>query len=226
MNIRQKEQLVKERLEPLKALMDSCVLCPRECKVNRNKGQKGFCRTANKVKIASWNRHRGEEPFISGTNGSGTIFVSSCTLKCKFCQNFPFSQMDHGIELEPYELAEKYDILAEKRVHNINFVTPTHVVPMLLEAWLLSSDKAKSLPIVYNCSGYESKIVLDLLEGIIDIYLPDIKYADNETALELSSAPNYVENNLRTIKQMHDQTGPIQIDPNTGLATKGLAVRH
>ena len=224
--VEERGRLVEERLPKLYKIMEHCTLCPRKCGVNRLKGEKGFCRTTNQIKIASWAQHRGEEPSITGSNGSGAIFPSMCTFACKFCQNFPFSQLDNGVFMTPDELAEKYDYVAKKGVHNLNFVTPTHVIPMLLDAWLRAKPDTQKLPLVYNCSGYESEEVLDLLDGIIDIYLPDIKYSHNKPAMQLSSVPNYVEENRRTLKQMFKQVGLLTIDPETELATKGMIIRH
>lgn len=192
---------------------------------NRNSGKSGFCKTTDQAKIASWARHRGEEPPISGTKGSGTIFSSNCTLGCFFCQNFPFSQLGNGKVMTPVEIGEIFSKLADEGVHNLNFVTPTHVAPLLIEAWLTSSVKAQQLPIVYNCSGYESEKLLKLLDGIVDIYIPDIKYSSNESAMELSMCNNYVEHNRRSIRQMFEQVGNLQIDQN-GIATRGLIIRH
>ncbi len=224
--VEERRKLVEERLPLLYKIMEHCTLCPRKCGVNRLKGEKGFCRTTDKIKIASWAQHKGEEPPITGTNGSGAIFPSMCTFACKFCQNFPFSQLDNGVFMTPQELAEKYDYVAKKGVHNLNFVTPTHVIPMLLDAWLNAKPETQKLPLVYNCSGYESEEVLDLLDGIIDVYLPDIKYSQNKPAMQLSSCPNYVEENRRTLKQMFKQVGLLTVDPETELATKGMIIRH
>ncbi|MGM0598808.1 MAG: radical SAM protein [Candidatus Rifleibacteriota bacterium] len=223
--IARKTELVKNNLQKLKKLSDPCRLCPRECMAKRSSGETGFCKADSKLKIAAWSSHKGEEPFISGQYGSGTIFASHCTLACCFCQNFPFSQLGNGLTMEPAELAEKLDQLSSKRIHNFNFVTPTHYIHLLLEAWLNSSVESRSLPLVYNCSGYESEKVLKLLDGIIDIYLPDIKYADNIQAKKYSKCPDYVEKNRKTLLLMHKQVGNLQID-KSGLAEKGLAIRH
>ncbi|NCB37793.1 MAG: radical SAM protein [Erysipelotrichia bacterium] len=226
MGTTKKEELVESRLPQIRALMSPCRLCPRNCMTNRHNGETGFCKTSDTIKIASWAHHKGEEPPISGSNGSGTIFASGCTLGCFFCQNFPFSQMGNGKPFTSDELGKIFSKLAAEGVHNLNFVTPTHVIPMLLEAWLSSSETAKLLPIVYNCSGYESKETLDLLEGIVDIYLPDIKYSQNSVANELSKAGDYVEVNRRTLKQMYKQVGQLEINETTGLATRGMIIRH
>ncbi|MDD3148669.1 MAG: radical SAM protein [Candidatus Riflebacteria bacterium] len=221
-----KRQLIEKRLPLFFDLMSACRLCPRQCGVDRLNGQTGFCRIGREIKIASWAQHRGEEPPISGTHGSGTIFASGCTLGCCFCQNFPFSQLDNGKYFSGQELGKIYDKLAASKVHNLNFVTPTHVIPMLLEGWLHSGEAARSLPIVYNCSGYETEEVLALLDGIVDIYLPDIKYSQNSTARELSQAADYVETNRQTLNFMYNQVGELQIDEKTGLGRRGMIIRH
>lgn len=220
-----KKSLIEKRLPELKALMSPCRLCPRRCMVDRLSGETGFCKTANQIKIAAWAQHRGEEPPISGTNGSGTIFSSNCTLACFFCQNFPFSQLGNGRNMTPGELGQVIARLAATGVHNLNLVTPTHVIPLLLESLLEAGDQALKLPLVYNCSGYESAELLHLLDGIVDIYIPDIKYADNAVAKELSQCADYVENNRRCLGQMFEQVGELQLDEN-GMATKGLIIRH
>lgn len=221
-----KQKLIETRLASFYELMSACRLCPRHCGIDRLKDQTGFCRMGKDIKVASWAHHRGEEPPISGTRGSGTIFSSGCTLGCLFCQNFPFSQLDNGQLFSPVELGKIFSKLAVGGVHNLNFVTPTHVVPMLLDAWLHSSEETRRLPIVYNCSGYETTEVLDLLDGIVDIYLPDIKYSQNSAALELSRVGDYVEINRQTLKHMYKQVGGLQVDQKTELATRGMIVRH
>lgn len=221
-----KLELIKQRLPVFKEILKSCRLCPRKCGVNRLDGQKGFCRTGSELKLASWAQHRGEEPPISGKNGSGAIFSSACYLGCCFCQNFPFSQLDNGKIVTAEELGKIYNELAKKGVHNINWVTPAHVLPMLLEGFLYADEKALSLPIVYNCSGYESEEIIDLLDGIVDIYLPDIKYSDDRIALDLSKCPNYVDINRKALKKIAAQVGNLQIDPETELATRGYVIRH
>jgi putative pyruvate formate lyase activating enzyme len=220
-----KAELIQQRLPKLLDLMSPCRLCPRNCLVNRLAGETGFCRSTDRIKVASWAHHRGEEPPISGTLGSGTIFASNCTLGCIFCQNFPFSQLGGGKEFSPDKLADIFSKLADEGIHNFNFVTPTHVIPLLLEAWLGASRKAQELPIVYNCSGYESLEVLSLLEGIVDIYIPDIKYSDNQVAGQLSQCSDYVESNRATLIEMHRQVGELKLD-NNGIATHGLIIRH
>ena len=214
-----------QRIKSAYARLASCDLCPHDCGVNRLKGETGICRSGFRPKIASANLHRGEEPPISGSRGSGTIFFSGCSLKCKFCQNFPISQLGSGSELTTRELANKMLGLQRRGAHNINFVTPTHFLPQILAAlWLAIPDGFK-LPIVWNSSGYEKVDALQLLEGIVSIYLPDMKYSDNLTANDISSAPGYLDANRSAIKEMFRQAGHLQLDKN-GVAVQGLIVRH
>lgn len=202
-----------------------CDICPHECGVNRIKEECGICGSGLKLKIASINVHTGEEPPISGDKGSGTVFLSGCSLKCRFCQNFPISQFGNGYEFTPQVLAERMLRLQKQSVHNINFVTPTHFMPQILAALWLAVPLGFRLPIVWNTSGYEKVDVLQLLDGVVDIYLPDMKYSDDATAMRLSSAPGYRDINRRAIAEMLRQVGHLQFD-DEGLATKGLIVRH
>lgn len=216
---------VEQNIEKLYLMMDECEICPKKCKAKRNKGQKGLCRTADKIFIASANVHTGEEPPISGTKGSGTIFFSNCTLNCVFCQNYPISQMGNGKEVSLNELVETLLRLQDKGVHNINFVTPTHYTPQVAKSIYLARQKGLEIPVLSNNSGYERVEVLQLLEGIIDIYLPDIKYSDNEIAFKYSGIKDYVEINKSALKEMNRQAGNLVLDDN-GIAKKGLIVRH
>jgi putative pyruvate formate lyase activating enzyme len=216
---------IKERIEKAYALLENCTVCPRECKVNRVKGEIGFCGIGTNPRVASYNVHHGEEPPISGTRGSGTIFFSGCNMKCKYCQNFPISQLRHGKEITTQELAEMMLYLQSKGCHNVNFVTPSHLIPQVLQSLSLAWEKGFNLPLVYNTSGYDSVKTLKLLDGIIDIYLPDMRYADDSIAKELSSAEDYVEINRLAIKEMYRQVGNLVIDEH-GIAAKGLVIRH
>lgn len=215
------------RVEKLFALMDPCRLCPRECGARRRAGEVGFCGAGPVLKLASWNAHHGEEPPISGTRGSGTLFASHCTLGCMFCQNFPFSQLHNGEEIPPDRLVKLLTLLARRGVHNFNLVTSAHFNPHLFEGILRAREKTAPLPIVYNTSGYESLEVLELLDGLVDIWLPDIKYADNAVALRLSRCANYVEHNRAALKAMFRMTdgGNICLDDD-GIATSGMIIRH
>lgn len=202
-----------------------CDLCPHDCGVNRIKGERGICGVGLKPKIASANAHTGEEPPISGTRGSGTIFFSGCSLKCRFCQNFLFSQMGNGEEISTVQLASRMLRLQRQRVHNINLVTPTHFLPQILAALWLVIPKGFRLPIVWNSSGYEKVDVLQLLDRIVSVYLPDMKYADDETAEWLSSAPGYKKTNRVSVSEMFRQVGHLKLDED-GLVVKGLIIRH
>ncbi len=175
--------------------------------------------------ISSYNLHFGEEPVLSGTKGSGTIFLTNCTLRCVFCQNYPISQLGAGKEYTVEEMADMMLELQEAGAHNINFVTPSHFIPQILKAILIAAEKGLSIPIVYNTSGYDAVDALRLLDGVVDIYLPDIKYSDNEVAKKLSRAKSYVEINRAALKEMHRQVGDLVVDEN-GIAVRGLIVRH
>lgn len=203
----------------------ACDICPHACRVNRLKGETGLCGSGKLPRIASANVHRGEEPPISGTRGSGTIFLSGCTLSCKFCQNFPISQLRNGTDLTPEELAEKMLGLKRKGVHNINFVTPTHFTPQILAALYLAVRKGFNIPIVWNTSGYESVETLALLDGVVDIYLPDMKYCDDEVAVRISGAHGYTDVNRRAIPEMLRQVGRLECDDD-GIGVRGLIIRH
>jgi putative pyruvate formate lyase activating enzyme len=202
-----------------------CDLCPHLCGVNRLAGESGVCRAGARPRIASANVHWGEEPPISGTRGSGTIFLSGCSLHCRFCQNFPISQLGNGNDLTTVELAAKYMKLQSLGVHNINFVTPTHFLPQILAALYIAVGKGFRLPIVWNSSGYERVDVLRLLEGIVDIFLPDMKYSGDEEAVRFSSAPGYRDINRAAVREMLRQVGHLQVDDD-GVALRGLVIRH
>jgi putative pyruvate formate lyase activating enzyme len=184
-------------------LLKECRLCPRQCEVDRLNNEKGVCQTGRKAKVASYNAHFGEEAPLVGRFGSGTIFFSFCNLRCSFCQNYEIN----------------------KGCHNINLVTPTHVVPQILEALLLAVEHGLHIPIVYNSGGYERVETLKLLEGIIDIYMPDFKFWDKKWADRYCNAPNYREMAISAFKEMHAQVGDLKIDKN-GIAERGLLVRH
>jgi putative pyruvate formate lyase activating enzyme len=202
-----------------------CDLCPHDCGDDRIAGETGICRAGFLPRIASANVHHGEEPPISGSCGSGTIFLTGCSLKCRFCQNFPISQFDNGEDLTPLELANRMLRLQGMKVHNINFVTPTHYLPQILAALYLAIGKGFTLPIVWNSSGYEKTDALRLLDGVVDIYLPDMKYHDEESARAFSSAPGYREVNRAAVREMLRQVGHLQVDED-GVARQGLIIRH
>ncbi len=217
---------LEKRVEKARALLSSCILCPHECKINRLEDEKGFCRIGAKAMVASFGAHFGEEPPITGQRGSGTVFFSGCNMKCVFCQNFEISQGLEGQEVEKEYLAFIFLSLQEGGCHNINLVTPTHVVPQILDGLLLAAKEGLKIPIVYNCGGYESLETLWLLEGIVDIYMPDIKYSDNGNALKYSKVKRYWDHCQKAVKEMFHQVGNLQIDQDTGAAKRGLLIRH
>ena len=207
-------------------LLESCRVCPRECGVDRLKDDKlGFCRSGLNPVVSSASPHHGEEPPLSGTKGSGTIFFSNCNLRCVYCQNYPISQMGNGVERTPGELACQMLWLQEQGCHNLNLVTPTHVMPQILQALSIAKERGFGLPVVWNSSGYDSVEALRLLDGIVDIYLPDMRYGDDAAAMKYSVAPRYVEFNRAAIKEMYRQVGNLVVDEQ-GMAKKGLIVRH
>lgn len=206
-------------------MLKRCCICPRNCKVNRLEGEKGVCKTALKPRVYSYMSHHGEEPPVSGKNGSGTIFFSNCNMSCVYCQNYEFSQLGKGKEVEIKELADYMLQLQAMKCHNINLVTPTHVMPQILKALLVAVPQGLKIPIVYNTSGYESAEALKLLDGIVDVYLADMRYADEAMARLYSGAENYPEYNQAALKEMFLQTGPAAFDEQ-GIITKGIIVRH
>jgi len=206
-------------------MLESCQICPRKCKINRLKGNKGFCKTALKPKIYSYLAHHGEEPPISGTRGSGVIFFSYCNMACCYCQNYKFSQMGEGREVEFEELAGFMLQLQKEGCHNINLVTPTHVMPQILKALIIAVKEGLKIPLVYNTSGYELPEIIKKLEGIIDIYLADMRYADDRMAVKYSQAPDYPKHNKESIKEMHRQVGIAKFDKED-IITSGLIIRH
>jgi putative pyruvate formate lyase activating enzyme len=214
-----------ERVRQAYARLRSCDLCPHECRVDRLAGATGACRVAWRPRIASANVHHGEEPPISGSRGSGTVFFSNCSLSCRFCQNFPISQLGNGTDITTAGLAERMLRLQAQRVHNINFVTPSHFLPHVLAALYLAIPRGFDLPIVWNSSGYERVDALQLLEGVVDIYLPDMKYAGEEQAVRFSSAPGYREVNRAAVTEMLRQVGHLLVD-DEGVAQHGLVIRH
>lgn len=214
-----------ERINKVMALMEACSLCPRECGVKRLEGEQGFCKTGRRAIVSSYNAHFGEESPLVGRYGSGTIFMGGCNLLCNFCQNYEISHLQEGVEVEPEQTAAMMIHLAERGCHNINFVTPTHVVPQLLESLTLAVEQGLDIPLVYNSSGYDKKETLEILDGIIDIYMPDFKFWDGQWAERYCEAPDYPERAKKALKEMHRQVGDLVID-DQGVAVKGLLVRH
>lgn len=216
---------LKVRVEEAWQHLESCDVCPRKCKVNRLQEKPGACRIGSQAKVSSYGPHHGEERPLSGWNGSGTVFFTRCNLNCIYCQNHDISQTDAGEEVSPERLA---GILLELQVmgcHNLNLVTPSHVVPQILLALLLAAGAGLRLPLVYNSGGFDSLEMLRLLDGVVDIYMPDMKYSDPQIARKYSNVSNYPQVNRTAIKEMHRQVGDLQLTEN-GLAIRGLLVRH
>jgi putative pyruvate formate lyase activating enzyme len=209
----------------MKEIFNSCTICPRNCGVNRNKGKLGFCMATNKLVVARASLHYWEEPCLSDVKGSGTIFFSYCNLKCVFCQNYDISTLHKGKEVTIERLADICLELQEKGANNINLVTPTHFVPLIVDALKLAKSKGLKIPIVYNTSGYEKAETIKSLEGLIDIYLPDLKYYSDTYAIKYSQCPNYFHYAKNAIKEMYRQVGKPKFN-NDGLMVKGVIVRH
>ena len=205
--------------------LKSCVICPRKCKVNRLENKQGFCKTGKLAKVYSFSAHHGEEPPISGTCGSGTIFFSHCNMGCVYCQNYEFSQLGRGKEYTFEELAQIMLQLQGQGCHNINLVTPTHVLPQILKSLELAVSQGLKIPLVYNTSGYDLAETLQLLDGIVDIYLPDMRYADSAVSKKLSKAINYPRYNQQAVKEMYRQVGTAEFN-DAGLIRRGLIIRH
>ncbi len=208
----------------LNKILESCTLCPHTCRVNRVKGEKGKCEAGYLPKISSAMPHHGEEPPISGQSGSGTIFFSHCNMKCTYCQNYQISQEHEGITNKIGELSEIMLKLQDARCHNINLVSPTIWVPQILEALAIARKKGLTLPLVYNTGGYDSPRIIKMLNGLIDIYMPDIRYSNDEMAEKYSAVKKYVKSNRLSIKEMYRQVGDLKLD-SRGVATKGLLIR-
>jgi len=219
------QQVLQDRARAALARLEACDLCPRRCGADRSSGEVGFCRSGRKARVACYAPHFGEEAPIVGRGGSGTIFFSGCNLACVFCQNYEISQDDRGTEVDAQALAAMMLQLQDQGCHNINFVTPTHVVPQILEALLLARADGLALPLVYNSSGYDSVETLRLLDGIFEIYMPDAKYGSDEPALAYSCAPGYTKIMKAAIREMHRQVGDLVINED-GIARRGLLVRH
>lgn len=205
--------------------LNSCTICPHNCKINRNNGQIGRCRSGDKVKIALASVHNYEEPCISGKNGSGTIFFSNCNLSCIYCQNYKISQLGKGYELSVEELANIMLKQQEKGVNNINLVTPTMYVYQIIEAIKIARKRGLKIPIIYNTNGYENVKTIQDLNGYVDIYLPDLKYYSNEISKKYSKIDNYFKYATEAIKEMYKQVGGPIFDEN-GIIKKGLIIRH
>ena len=208
----------------LKGSLRSCVICPRKCGVDRINGKRGYCRAPFLPVVYSYAPHHGEEPPLSGTKGSGTIFFSHCNMKCAYCQNYYFSQLDKGDEVSIDKLAKMMLYLEKTGCHNINLVSPAHFIVQILLALEIAIEEGLSIPIVYNTSGYDLPETIKLLDGIIDIYLPDMRYSDDSMAKKYSDADDYVEYNRRSVSQMQNQVGDLVLN-DYGIAVKGLIIR-
>lgn len=206
-------------------LLKSCRLCPRNCNVNRLAGKLGFCNSSDNIKVALVSLHYWEEPCISGTNGSGTVFFSNCNLKCVFCQNHEISAKGAGKEISIERLSEIFLEQQQRGAHNINLVTPTHYVPQIIKSLDLAKSKGLNIPILFNTNGYENIETIRALKGYIDVYLPDFKYFDNKYSTKYSNVPDYFEKASEAIKEMFLQVGEPKFDEN-GLIQKGLIIRH
>ena len=222
----EEEGQLAQRVEEATAFFEECRLCPRECGANRLDGEKGFCRAPMKVMVYSAQPHFGEEMSLVGQHGSGTIFFSNCNLRCVFCQNWPIAHKGEGRAIVDEDLAELMLFLQGIGCHNINLVTPTHVMPNILKATRMAAQKGLRIPLVYNTSGYERVEIIRLLDGIVDIYLPDIKYMDPDMAAKYSSdARDYPEMATASVFEMNRQVGVHRVDKQ-GVARSGLMIRH
>ncbi len=202
-----------------------CSICPHRCKVKREKGNLGFCKATNNVKVALFSVHRYEEPCISGKNGSGTIFFSHCNMRCKFCQNYEISQQGKGQEYTVQELANIFLLQQQRGVHNINLVSPTVYIPSIIQALKIAKEEGLTIPVIYNSNGYESVNTLKLLDGFIDIYLPDFKYYFNSLAEQYSGVKDYFDIVTKALEEMKRQVGDAVFDKQ-GMLQKGLLIRH
>jgi putative pyruvate formate lyase activating enzyme len=216
---------LRRRVDEALGALERCRVCPRDCDVNRLANETALCRAGRRARVSSYFAHFGEEDCLRGWKGSGTIFFGWCNLRCVFCQNWETSQEGAGDEVSPRELAAMMLELQAEGCHNINWVTPEHVVPQILEALPYAIEGGLHLPIVYNTSGYDSLHSLQLMDGIVDIYMPDFKYWDTHLAARHLKAKDYPEVARRTVREMHRQVGPLMFDDD-GLAQRGLLVRH
>ncbi|BBO18841.1 radical SAM protein [Candidatus Brocadia pituitae] len=214
-----------ERIEKAQGLLRECNICPRRCRVNRLENKLGVCKVGKLPKVASYNPHFGEESPLVGTHGSGTIFITSCNLGCVFCQNYDISHLGKGYEVSFKRFAEMMIELQDLGCHNINFVTPTHVVPHILEALSIAIREGLSIPLVYNTGGYDLVETLQLLEGIFDIYMPDFKFFDSDVAAKWCKTGDYPHVAMKAIREMHRQVGDLVVN-DRGIAERGLIVRH
>jgi putative pyruvate formate lyase activating enzyme len=219
-----KSRRAREAAKLLTSALKKCSICPRRCGVDRTKGKRGYCRAGLKAAAYSYSPHHGEEPPLSGTRGSGTIFFAHCNMRCVYCQNYYFSQLDNGKEVSTERLSAMMLELEGLGCHNINLVSPTHFVPQIVAALAMAFEKGLAIQILYNTGGYDLPETVKMLEGIIDIYMPDMRYADNKMAARYSDAADYVERNRACVKEMHRQVGALSLD-KYGVAERGLIIR-
>lgn len=220
-----REGILQERTRQAVEMLRDCAICPRECHVDRLAGERGFCETGRRAIVSSFNAHFGEEAPLVGTSGSGTIFFGACNLLCTFCQNYEISHLREGVEVEPVQLAAMMLRLGKNGCHNINFVTPTHVVPQILEGLVVAVENGLRVPLVYNSGGYDKVETLRLLDGVFDIYMPDFKFWDADQAMKFCGAPDYRERATEALREMHRQVGDLELDERN-IALRGLLVRH
>ena len=216
---------LEQRVTAARARLESCDICPLRCGVDRTQGELGTCQTGQLARVSSYGPHPGEESPLSGWRGSGTIFFARCNLRCVYCQNADISQLSFGHEVNPADLGAIMLDLQERGCHNINLVSPTHVVPQILAAIQVAAQNGLTLPIVYNTGGYDSLTTLALLDGVMDIYMPDMKYGDPDRAFQYSRVRDYPSINQAAVLEMQRQVGDLQID-HQGIAWRGLLVRH
>jgi Uncharacterized Fe-S protein PflX, homolog of pyruvate formate lyase activating proteins len=216
---------LEDKVSRLKEIFKDCVLCPRQCHVNRTKGELGYCRLPAKIVMDCALAHHGEEPPLSGKNGAGTIFFSSCNLSCIYCQNYQISHNACGRELTVRQMADIMLDLQKRQCHNIEPVTPTPQTPLIMEALLLARREGLQIPFVYNCGGYENPEIIKLLNGMVEIYLPDFKYGLEEDGIAFSSAPQYPRFALDSLREMVRQVGD-DLEMENGVAKRGIIIRH
>ncbi len=216
---------LEKRVERAYRMLERCTVCPRVCRVNRLEDERGDCRTGRNPVVASYHLHFGEEPPLVGWGGSGTIFFTHCNLRCQYCQNYDISQLGAGQAVSVERLAAMMLQLQQTGAHNINFVTPSHVVPQILAAVAIAAQAGLSIPLVYNTGGYDALPTLRLLDGVVDIYMPDAKYSDDAVAERYSQVPHYWKVNRLALREMHRQVGDLAVDAR-GVARRGLIVRH
>lgn len=220
-----KKEKIKQAAEAFRKRLKRCDICPHDCHVDRTAGERGFCRTGDKPIISSYGPHYGEERELVGSHGSGTLFFTACNLKCRFCQNYDISQLDGGEVTTSENLTALMLHLQRRGCHNINLVTPTHQMPMILDALSAAVVSGLSIPVVYNCGGYEKAETIRLLDGVIDIYMPDFKWSSNEPGFEYSCVKDYADRAKESLIEMHRQVGVLEVNEG-GIATKGLLIRH